>query len=140
MSVNNIKETIKQYFKFSIFICLFSESANFIKLYIKKFLKSAHICIIYTTLKKSTLKLCIKTNIHCKFFNCFKLSSSILVFFMLVMQNKLKFTLIIKINFKSISSSLYYKCSLTFKMFLIKLKIKYNKAIIKKSSSAVFII
>ncbi len=63
-----------------------------------------------------------------------------LVFFTLVTQNKLKFILIIKICFKIMFSFLHYKCSLTFKIFLIKLKVKYNRFTIKKSFLTTFII
>ena len=136
-SVNNVKTTVEQYFKSSVFIYLFFMSTISIKLYVRKLLYQAHTYIIYITLKKNVLKTCIKVNIHYELFNCFKSLLFILVFFISVIYNKVKSTLIIGIH-KSVFLFLYYIYSLTLKKSSVKLKTKYNKLIIKKSFLAIF--
>ena len=137
ISVNNVKTTVKQYFKSSVFIYLFFMSTSFIKLYVRKLSYQAHTYIIYITLKKNVLKTCIKVDIYYELFNCFKSLSFILVFFTSVIYNKVKSTSIIEIH-KSIFLFLYYIYSLTLKKSSVKLKTKYNKLIIKKSFLAIF--
>ena len=122
-SVNNVKTTIEQHFKLSVFICLFSVSASFIKLYVKKLSYQAHICIIYIMLKKNALKTCIKTDINYKLSDYFRLLSFTSVFFTSATYNKVKFILIIKV-YKNTFLSLHHAYSLILKKSSVKLKTK----------------
>ena len=135
--VNNVEISVKQHFRFFIFIYLFSVSASFIKLYVRKLSYQAHTYIVYIILKKNVSKTHIKTNINYELFDYFKSLSAILVFLILVICNKVKSTLIIEV-YKSIFLFSHHTCSLTLKKSSVVLKTKCSKLVIKKSFSAVF--